>query len=182
MGAALRVAHVPQSAPRPVTAAGAGRAIPAPPASGVHPRLALARPLASRLVGAAMADHSAGEIASRADVPRQHAQQWADPESERLPTLGHVLAEHGSWAASLLRLSLAEVEGRRPVALSAVQAAELALQVLEASNALLRFVAASTHGRLTPELALDAAKASLTIHRLTGDLHPGLLTLAREGR
>ena len=28
----------------------------------------------------------------------------------------------------------------------------------------------------------DAAKASLTIHRLTGDLHPGLLPLAREGR
>lgn len=181
MGAAEAL-HVTHSAPRSVTAAGAGRSIPAPPASGVHPRLALARPLASRLVGAAMADQSAGEIASRADVPRQHAQQWADPDSERLPTLGHVLAERGSWAASLLRLSLAEVEGRRPAALSPVQAAELALQVLEATEALLRFVSASTRGKLTPELTLDAAKASLTIHRLTGDLHPGLLTLAREGR
>ena len=79
-------------------------------------------------------------------------------------------------------MASAEVAPVRPVVLSAAQAAELALQVLEASNALLRFVAASTHGRLTPELALDAAKASLQIHRLAGDLHPGLLTLAREGR
>lgn len=171
MGAALRVAHVPQPT-------GSG------PVSAVVTRQISTTPRArsARLVSAALVGTSQAAVGDRAGVSKQRVGQWADEDHDASPNLTHLLAERGSWAASLLRLTLAEVEGRRPAALSAVQAAELALQVLEASNALLRFVAASTHGRLTPELALDAAKASLTIHRLTGDLHPGLLTLAREGR
>lgn len=171
MGAALRVAHVPHP-----TASG--------PVSAVVTRQVSTTPRAraARLVSAALVGTSQAAVGDRAGVSKQRVGQWADEDHDASPNAGHILTEGGTWAVTFSRLLLAEVEGRRPVVLSAVQAAELALQVLEASNALLRFVAASTHGRLTPELALDAAKASLTIHRLTGDLHPGLLTLAREGR
>ena len=173
MGAALRVAHVPQSADSGPVSSGVTDESFTPPTSRLRSK---------RLVDVSLAGRSQTEVGEAAGVSQQVVARWRSPQSDALPNVGHLVSEGGTWAATLTRLLLVEVDGRRPVALSAVQAAELALQVLEASNALLRFVAASTHGRLTPELALDAAKASLTIHRLTGDLHPGLLTLAREGR
>ena len=175
MGAALRVAHVPDPADSGPVSSGVADTFSTPVPGTSRTR-------AKHLVVRSFLGRSQTAVASDAGVAQQVAARWCSPQSDALPNVGHLVSEGGSWAATVARLLLAEIEPVRPVALSAVQAAELALQVLEASNALLRFVAASTHGRLTPELALDAAKASLTIHRLTGDLHPGLLTLAREGR
>ena len=171
MGAAVAVAHVPHAASSGPVSAVVARQISTTP-----------RARSARLVSLALVGTSQAAVGDRCGVGKQRVGQWADEDHDASPNLTHLLTERGGWAATLLRLASAEVAPVRPVVLSAAQAAELALQVLEASNALLRFVAASTHGRLTPELALDAAKASLQIHRLAGDLHPGLLTLAREGR
>lgn len=173
MGAAVAVAvaHVPQPT-------GSG------PVSAVVTRQISTTPRArsARLVSAALVGTSQAAVGDRAGVSKQRVGQWADEDHDASPNLTHLLTEGGSWAAAVLRLASVEVAPARQAVATPMAAAEVALQILEATEALLRYVSASTRGRLTPELTADAAKATAAIHRLAADLHPGLLTLAREGR
>jgi len=174
--AALQVAHVPHSADS------------GPVSSGVADRLftpvaGTSRSRAKHLVGRSFAGRSQTTVAEAAGVAQQVVARWCSPQSDALPNLGHLVTEGGSWAATVARLLLVEVEGHQPTAaVTPLMAAELMLQILEATQPLLRYVSASTQGRLTPDLTAEAARAVANVLRLTGDLHPGLLTLAREGR
>lgn len=178
MGAAVSF-HAPQPAAPPMRPAGAVRAISAPVPSGIHPRLDDARAHASRLVGDALSGQCLTTVARRAEVARRHISEWADPASERLPNVGHLLAEGGAFARGVLTGALAEIEASQPVDPARVEREALVLAAR--MGAVLVAIQAFSMG-MPREQARALCREATALAEQADRLRRVLAMLAREGR
>lgn len=178
MGAAVSF-HGEQPAALRRGAAGTVRTIPVPVPSGVHPRLDAGRTRAAHVVACALAGQCLTTVAARAQVARPHVNEWADPASERLPNVGHLLAEGGAFARGVLTGALAEIEASQPVDPARVEHEAL---VLAARMGQVLVAIQSLHLALPPAQARALCREAAALAEQADRLRRVLAMLAREGR